>query len=1154
VAPPLIPSTLKDRLRRGLVIPFVGAGVSRAILRRDGKPLFPTWKNLLLTAADQLANEGKLPDEMIVRGNVGKGPEGYGPAAETARRGLPGAVWIEFLKQQFARAEKEALPESLDLAREVWNLGSPLIVTTNYDDVLSWACPAGKPALWNIEATAEQAKLLREGHPERDTVWHLHGHIDDAAEILLTPDGFARLYPTDGLKARYKTARTTLRQLLASRSLLFLGFSFDDPIGAELRAVADVFANTTGPHYALVRTCEAARLRAQTPLVETVEFTDFGEPLIELVRELGKLASRIELAASAASVSPNVHATAGSPAPYSIDNRPFSVPFRSKGNRVIGREAALRKVREQLTSGQATRIGQTASFEGLGGLGKTQLAVEYAWQHDEDYPNGVIWLTADSDIAAQLTGLAVEARWVAPESDAKTKLDIAQHRIRSFSDCLIVFDNVDDRNAIEPYLPLPTARPHLLATSRTEQAGFVPVQLDLLDEEQSVALLALEAGRQPQGDDERNAAREIARELGRLPLAVEIAGAYLLHRAIGWRDYLALLRANPSAAIRARLLDSFTGHEADLYKTLSVHQRLLTEEPCLGEILDVLTWSGPVPMGISLLAVLLGRSATELFGSLALGVKLKLLERPAETSRYGLHRLVRRVRREERPIAGMWDWIEEILHRVGQWFSDRRQDFSDLPIFEAEIDHLHAWREQAVEIRSTGASRLTWLAAYPPFHRGQYAESQQWLEEAQRLLASHVQAEPELEAWILNDRGTVAAKQGDSRQALKFYERSLEIRKDILGEGHPDTAMSLDNLGATYHQQGDSKQALVLHQEAFEIRERVLGHNHRQTAISLNNLGSTYRSLGDLKQALALHQQAFEIRERVLGREHPETAMSFSNLGGIYRELGDLKQALVFHQQAFEMRARVLGHEHPDTAMSFSNLGGVYSEVGDSKQALVLLRQAFEIRKRVLGHNHPDTATSLDNLGGLYRELGDPKQALVLHQQAFETRVRVLGHDHPDTARSLNNLGSTYWDLGEKEQALEFYENGLEIMRRVLPAGHQLTATALYNLATVLFRLARPNDALMAASEALTILRRVFGADHIAVVKAAVRVAICLIAVGRRPEAFSKIEYYRKNPPQDLALRAEVASLERELMRQPLRHGFRQPSARKGKRKSKKKR
>ncbi len=168
-------------------------------------------------------------------------------------------------------------------------------------------------------------------------------------------------------------------------------------------------------------------------------------------------------------------------ADYDPRNPPFHVPYREKGDQVIGREPALEKVRRQLTIGRRTAIGQTAVFQGLGGLGKTQLAVEYAYRHRADYPNGVIWLTADQDLDAQLVDLAVKARWVAPESEHKFKLEIALHRLRSYSGCLIVFDNLEQLASIQPYLPEPPAEPHILVTSRTEQPDFTYVPIDVLD-------------------------------------------------------------------------------------------------------------------------------------------------------------------------------------------------------------------------------------------------------------------------------------------------------------------------------------------------------------------------------------------------------------------------------------------------------------------------------------------------------------------------------------------------------------------------------------------------------------------------------------------------------------------------------------------------
>ena len=124
--------------------------------------------------------------------------------------------------------------------------------------------------------------------------------------------------------------------------------------------------------------------------------------------------------------------------------------------------------------GHRTAIGQAAAFQGLGGLGKTQLAVEYAYRYRNEYPQGVIWLNADQDLDAQLIKVSDEARWIAPESEHKDKLAVAQQRLRTSSNCLIIFDNLEDPNTIADYLPEPQVAPHILVTSRTEQPGFPP--------------------------------------------------------------------------------------------------------------------------------------------------------------------------------------------------------------------------------------------------------------------------------------------------------------------------------------------------------------------------------------------------------------------------------------------------------------------------------------------------------------------------------------------------------------------------------------------------------------------------------------------------------------------------------------------------------
>ncbi|HVT17157.1 MAG TPA: tetratricopeptide repeat protein [Thermoanaerobaculia bacterium] len=1104
----MIPQTLQDRLRRGQVIPFVGAGVSRAVLRSaDGEPLFPGWRDLLIRAADRLGRENRTPESGVVRNLLDIGSEKYLEAARYAREGL-GPLWPSFLKEEIDRSSEDANPESLSLARAVWGLGHPLVITTNYDKVLHWSCPDLKNLdLWDIEAKAEQGRLLRDdGRPARPTVWHLHGRIGNAADLILTPDGYSRLYQGES-EGRYKAALATFRTLLASRSLLFVGFSFDDrALGVELRGVNDLFEGTSGPHYAVVRAGDVERLRALNLPLVFVTFPSFGEPLVSLVTQLGNIAR--DGAGALPGPSPSSPDTAPLPpgASYSPDNRPFFVPFRPKGERVIGRDQALQRVRDQLTSGKPTNIGQTAAFQGLGGLGKTQLAVEYAWRYKDEYPNGVIWLTADQDIAAQLTRLAVEARWVAGESEHRVKLDVAQHRLRSFSDCLIIFDNLEDRAAIEPYLPLPSANPHLLVTSRAEQPGFVPIPLDFLDEEESVALLTLEAGRSATSEAEKNAAREIARELGGLPLALEMAGAYLLHRSVPWQQYRSLLQSNPRAALHPRLLASFTRHEADLFATLRVQEGLLAEEPLLGEILDLLTWSGSATMGLSLLAALLSVGETELVGALALGAQLRLLERTATADRYGLHRLVRKVRQEDRPLKERAAWAEEVCRRLGDWFFARRQDFVDLPAFEAEIDHLDTWREQASSLGSPHASRLIWLLAYPPFHRGQFKISLRWVEQALALFQSDGNQDRELEAWIWSDLGVVNGMEGLYKESLEVAQRALSIRQEVLGDDHADTALSLGNLATTYNSLGDWNKALDFSFQALSIQRKILGEEHPHTARSYSAIGVAYSGRGDSKEALNYELRSFATLKTTLGEQHPHTASACDSVGVCYGNLGDWKKALEFSLEALQVNRKILGELHPATGKSLQNVGWAYAGYGRLKEALEYGLEALKIHREILSEHHPTIAASLANLGWIQSRLGQWNKALDLYIQALEIQRKSLGAKHPETAMALQRVAFVYRQLGKPELGLDHARQALEIQREILGSRHPHTVESVLNVAGALKEL------------------------------------------DQRVEAFNLTASLLQDLPSNPDQARRIKTLAQQLKSKPLRPGFRQPPKR-GKRK-----
>jgi SIR2-like domain/CHAT domain len=289
-----LPETLVNRLREHRIVPFVGAGVSMSVRRRNSQdPLFPSWKELLRRAADRLKREqnedyADLVDSLVTLGSKPGRSEKFFEAAREASNGL-GSNWNDFLFEQFDHSIDEVADESLLLARLVWELGSRVVITTNYDKVLHWACPWHRDlAIWNIEAAANQVAMLR-GESKRPVVWHLHGHVDDISDVVLTPDGYSRLYVgASQSESRYAAALETLRHQLASRSFLFVGFSLNDAqFSSQLRQVEQIYKGAVGPHYVLLSQAEADRLdRRDYQSIEVIAYEHNGLPLLAKLREL----------------------------------------------------------------------------------------------------------------------------------------------------------------------------------------------------------------------------------------------------------------------------------------------------------------------------------------------------------------------------------------------------------------------------------------------------------------------------------------------------------------------------------------------------------------------------------------------------------------------------------------------------------------------------------------------------------------------------------------------------------------------------------------------------------------------------------------------------------------------------------------------------
>jgi CHAT domain-containing protein/Flp pilus assembly protein TadD len=330
----------------------------------------------------------------------------------------------------------------------------------------------------------------------------------------------------------------------------------------------------------------------------------------------------------------------------------------------------------------------------------------------------------------------------------------------------------------------------------------------------------------------------------------------------------------------------------------------------------------------------------------------------------------------------------------------------------------------------------------------------------------------------LNDLALLYRKQSRYDEAEPLYQQSLKILQTLLGENHPHVAQSLNNLAELYRNQGRYSEAEPLYQEALKIQKTVLDENHPDVADSLNNLAALYDDQGRYSEAEPLYQEALKIRQTVLGENHPDVADSLNNLAVLYYAQGRYSDAEPYFQQALKIRQTVLGENHPDVADSLNNLAALYDDQGRYSDAEFLYQEALKIRQTVLGENHPDFATDLNNLAALYHAQGRYSDAEPFFQQALKILQTVLGQNHPIVATSLNNLAALYNDQGRYSEAEPLYQQALKIRQTVLGENHPDVATSLNNLAALYDDQGRYSDAEFLYQEALKIRQTVLGENH----------------------------------------------------------------------------
>jgi tetratricopeptide (TPR) repeat protein len=720
----------------------------------------------------------------------------------------------------------------------------------------------------------------------------------------------------------------------------------------------------------------------------------------------------------------------------------------------VGRVDDLQNLHEAL---QKEGIVSVCAVRGMGGVGKTELAIQYALSKEFQHRYvACYWFSLNEGNLASLV-LQKAAPYLAMPEEIQKSDDVYeqvkwcwQNWHPPEGEVLVILDDVKSLDDIpKQAMPInPRFKVMLTTRQRNLSPSFRELQLGVLPEHEALELLKRIVDRDGSSriESELGTGKEICRYLGYLPLALELAATYLVE------DEMLTL--------------------GEYWQQLNLQDRSISDE-----MVKYITAERGVVSAFALswlrlrdlspqVAMLLGRFApADIPWQDLVEPTVKSLgwdEAEVRKGRIQLANLHLISIREQKNIG-----IHSLLREYFRWQSDREGD-----------DFIHFLQRG---IAATGISIAKTIPPEPvkaDIERVNLAIPH--LDILSRQMLDYI-PNPEEDYnlfWAFEGIARFYYGQGLYVLAEDPLQRSLIAVKEKLGDYHPSVTNSLNNLAAMYRWQGRYAEAEQLKLQCLEIERDTLGANDSQFTMSLNNLAELYSSQGRYAEAEPLYQESLRLKRELLGDRHPSITNSLNGLAVLYESQGRYTEAEPLYQESLQLRRGLLGDRHPHVAQSLNNLAGLYESQGRYTEAEPLYQESLQLNREILGDRHPDVARNLNNLAFLYKSQGRYAEAEPLYQESLQLRREILSDRHPDVAQSLNNLAVLYKSQGRYTEAEPLYQEALQLRREILGDRHPDVAISLSNLAALSYNQNRYDEAEALFLQALEILESVLGSNH----------------------------------------------------------------------------